>query len=104
MANPSGRGGFAPGRSGNPRGRPLRGRALAEHLRRELDRPHKRGQTNQERIVEVVVKMAVDGNLQALAWIADRTEGKVADRLKGDLSVNGGVHVYLPERREGPPK
>lgn len=79
MANPSGRGGFTPGQSGNPRGRRPNVKSWAEKLRRGLAGEHKPGQTNQERIVEVIIEQAKHGSMEAVKWIADRVDGKVVD-------------------------
>jgi hypothetical protein len=77
MANPTGKGGFQKGQSGNPRGRPPAGQSFAEKLRAELAKEHKPGVTKFDRMIEVAAAQAMSGNLQAVQWIADRTDGKV---------------------------
>lgn len=68
---------------GNRRGRPKKGAALSEFLRAELERAYN-GQaiSNKERIAEVLVKQACNGNLRAAAWIVDRTEGTAPQRIE----------------------
>jgi hypothetical protein len=68
---------------GNRRGRPKRSAALSEFLRAELERAYN-GQaiSNKERIAQVLVQKACDGNLRAAAWLADRTEGTAPQRVE----------------------
>jgi hypothetical protein len=66
---------------------------MAERLRAELTRPYVTPEgeattlTNAERIAEVYVAQALDGNLAAAQWIVDRTEGKVAERVQQTLGA-----------------
>jgi hypothetical protein len=60
---------------GNRKGRPCKGHAIADLLRTELARPSTAGQTRGQRVAEVVVGLALGGNLDAAKWIADRTDG-----------------------------
>jgi hypothetical protein len=114
MANPTGKGGFQKGQSGNPRGRPPAGQSFAEKLRAELAKEHKPGMTKFDRMIEVAVAQGMSGNLQAVMWCADRLDGKVAttvleDRLaelealvaelaqaRGATAAPNGYHVRTP--------
>lgn len=89
---------FQPGQSGNPNGRPPKGRSLADCLRAELSREVK-GKSKQQRIAEVVTRRALKGEMDAVRFIADRVDGKVPDRVESDVNLRGGVQIYLPERK-----
>jgi hypothetical protein len=68
---------------GNRRGRPKKGAALSEFLRAELERAYNgQGLTNKERIAQIIVKQAAQGNLRAAAWLVDRTEGTAPQRIE----------------------
>lgn len=88
--NPTGKGGFQPGRSGNPAGRPPAGEAFAEVLRAELGRSL-RGKTNRDAIAARVVAMARAGDLDAVRWIVDRVDGKVPERLDAGVAHSFGL-------------
>lgn len=79
------------GTSGNPKGRPKSYETMAELIREELGKPYAGSQTYKERLAAVVVSQAARGNLAALAWLVDRTEGKVKDVQ--DLNVTGAVEL-----------
>lgn len=65
------------GQSGNPSGRPARGKAIAETLNRVLDEPWQDGeQTKRERLCRHMVASACEGNMKAAGWVADRAEGR----------------------------
>jgi len=72
---------WKPGQSGNPAGRPPVARSFADLLRAELAL-EKAGQTNRAAIAAKAVQMARAGNLEAMKWVADRTDGKVPERLE----------------------
>jgi hypothetical protein len=84
---------FKPGASGNPRGRPKKGGAFAELLERELARPFEDGVSKKERMVAVAVAEACKGDLDALKWIVDRTEGKVTDKVEQSGTVTTRIQV-----------
>jgi hypothetical protein len=85
---------WKPGQSGNPNGRPPKGRALAEIYREILDAEEVefriwkdgeektqmlRGQpTIRHRMGLVLLGMAMSGDISAIREMSDRTEGKVA--------------------------
>lgn len=68
---------FKPGQSGNPKGRP-KSVTLSEALRRELAKedPENTEQSYAEKIAQMLVSQAAEGNVNAAKEIADRTEGK----------------------------
>src|SRR5262245_26275797 len=80
--NPTGIGGFKAGAEwrGNAGGR-AKPASFASVLRTELDKLHA-GTTNRQAIAAKAVQLALKGNLDAMKWIADRTDGKVPERLE----------------------
>jgi hypothetical protein len=96
---------WAKGQSGNTSGRPRRGQSFADALRaalREKDRETK--QTALQQVATAAVRKAIAGDLDAIKFVAERTDGKVPDqadvRHSGDLSAS--VTVVLAERPDGP--
>lgn len=82
MANPHPVCRFAPGRSGNPRGRPP-GRTLTTRLRAKLDQVDaETGQTFAELVVDALIWAAIGGDFQACRLILDRVDGKVPTRVQ----------------------
>lgn len=88
---------FQPGVSGNPGGRP-RKKPLTEELERLLDeidptdKKHRR--TYRKRIVEALAQQVIKkGNVAAFTEIADRVEGKVAQRQE-HTGADGGPVVF----------
>ena len=75
---------WKPGQSGNPQGRPRKGHALSESLRRELEQTAETvgsdGQvrTKADVIAEKAVELAMGGDVAAIKFLADRLEGKAA--------------------------
>jgi hypothetical protein len=60
---------------GNRQGRPKKGHAIADMLN-EIGDSIVEDKTRREKILEKVYKMAEDGDLNAIKFIADRTEGR----------------------------
>jgi hypothetical protein len=73
---------FEPGESGNPAGRPKRTR-LTDALTVKLaeNAPGASEETIAERIAQALVDEALNGNVQAIREIGDRTEGKPRQAL-----------------------
>lgn len=96
---------WQPGQSGNPNGRPRR-KPITEELEKLLeeidptDKKHRR--TFKKRIVEALAFQIIKkGNVAAFTEIADRIEGKVAQRQE-HTGVDGGPVVFesLGSRQE----
>ena len=62
---------FKRGQSGNPGGRPKSGESFGDIFRNRLDK---------EKLCDVIIKRALEGDQQATNFIADRMEGKVVER------------------------
>jgi hypothetical protein len=71
--------GFMPGKSGNPKGRPVT-RGLLVHLKSKLGELSE-GQSAEEVIAQRLVQLAVSGDLAAIRECFDRMEGKPRQSL-----------------------
>jgi hypothetical protein len=94
---------FQPGQSGNPGGRPKKlpiTDVLREQLTRTIPVKTPKGMTADERIARALIKKAVDGDLRAIAEIADRTEGKATERHEWSGPDGGPIPFELPGTRE----
>jgi hypothetical protein len=91
------RGSFKPGHDPrrNTHGRPRKGCAVAEILRAIGDEKYTGadGQTKREAVLRRVYDAALNGDLDAAKWIADRTDGKVTDTLR----LEGGQRLEIVE-------
>lgn len=75
---------FKKGQSGNPKGRPKKGSAIADILNeigKETIEVDGRKITKREAVMKKVYAEAIKGNNWAVQFIADRTEGKAIDRI-----------------------
>ena len=79
--NRNGDGTFRKGQSGNPKGRPRKGMAIADILNELGDREISEDQTQREAVLSRVYDQAMDGDLNATKFIADRTEGTSVQRM-----------------------
>jgi hypothetical protein len=78
---------FEKGVSGNPGGRP-HWKQVTELMKTE---------TNQEKlavIVDKVFDLALEGNMRAIEFIADRLEGKVAQRVEVSTKSDEPIRVF----------
>ena len=73
---------FKKGVSGNPKGRPKKGSAIADILNEIGVAPDdKTGIENRRVMLTKVYMMAKNGDMAAVHFIADRTEGKAVERV-----------------------
>ena len=79
--NRNGDGTFRKGQSGNPKGRPKKGTAIADILNELGDKEISEDQTQREAVLARVYDQAMDGDLNATKFIADRTEGTSVQRM-----------------------
>ena len=73
------------GESGNPNGRPKKGFAIADILN-QIGDTVKDDKTRREVVLEKAYIMAETGDLNAIKFIADRTEGKALERIETNIS------------------
>ena len=71
---------FAPGQSGNPGGRP-RGQSITAKLRTLLDNPNasEPGKSNLDKLAEVVLEKALEGDLGFAKMVWERVDGRIPD-------------------------
>jgi len=69
-------------------------------LRRALAKTDRRNRSQLEKIAEKVVALALKGDMDAVRWLADRVDGRVAQQL--NVSSEQTVHVvpWLPAIKE----
>lgn len=77
---------FQKGVSGNPAGRPKSAR-LSDALREQLFKPNKNEKTLADEIAAQLIKLARNGDIQAIKELFDRTEGKPKQSLDVDLNL-----------------
>jgi len=101
--NPSPATRFRPGPEwrGNPGGRP-EGESFASILREALEAKHKRAPSWRHALVAQAVLRAEAGDLDALKWIAEKTEGKVKDESRVEHGGKIDVEVSYSRRAHQP--
>ena len=73
---------FKKGASGNPKGRPPKEFALNDHIREIANKPLGRSKkTMLEAVISTVYDEALNGNMTAVNFLADRILGKPAQTL-----------------------
>ena len=77
---------YAPGESGNPEGR----RVEFGKFRAALDRAIAQDDSKAlRRSAERLLALAADGDLQAIAMLADRLDGKARQSIDADVNLRG---------------
>ena len=69
----------------NREGRPKKGEALTDILNTVLDEVDSSGKMRREIIAEKIVELAEKGDIIALKYIFDRTDGKPIETIKADV-------------------
>lgn len=82
MANPKGNPNWRSGVSGNPNGRPPKGRCISDVLRQMLEQKDAKGVTRKKRIAAKLLDLAEKGNVELLKYLCDRLEGRPAQALE----------------------
>jgi hypothetical protein len=73
---------FVKGKSGNPNGRPRKTKTLADILEKLGSATGAGDVSRKERLMEIVYQMAEGGDLAAIKFIAERTDGKPIETLR----------------------
>jgi hypothetical protein len=73
---------FVKGKSGNPNGRPRKTQTLADILESLGSATGAGDISRKEKLMEIVYKMAESGDLAAIKFIAERTDGKPIETLR----------------------
>ncbi|MEL0173666.1 MAG: DUF5681 domain-containing protein [bacterium] len=81
------------GQSGNPNGRPKKDFALNEHIRAFANLEDDEKKTMLESVVEKVYEEALNGNMQAITFLADRILGKPTQALNVKAESNEPIKV-----------
>ena len=92
---------FEKGQSGNPNGRPRKGQTFVDALRAALAvKDPETKKTALRRVVDAAVDNAMNGDMAAIAFIAERLDGKVSS----DVNVSGtmSMTITIAERPDGP--
>jgi len=95
---------FAPGRSGNPGGRP-KFAAVSRALRRVLAGPAsvlddvepEPGATAADALANALVLQALRGDVAAARLVLDRAEGRVPESVRVDASGSQSLRIVLAE-------
>jgi hypothetical protein len=84
---------FTKGQSGNPNGRPKKGRTLTEEIERVLRGKGPGGRPNKALFAERVVQLAIEGNVAAANLVLSYIDGKPLQAI--DLTTEGSVRVKV---------
>ena len=87
------------GTSGNPKGRPKGPRAtrITDCLLEQLGTEDVAGRSNSDRIAAVAIRKAIKGDLGFVAYVTDRTDGKVTGKL--ELTGSDGGPLEFADAR-----
>jgi len=93
---------FARGQSGNPNGRPRKGKTLTEALEKALKQKGENGKKNSDALATTLVELAIkEKNIAAIKYIMDRVDGRPIETINADLKGNivdiDAVHEKLEE-------
>lgn len=93
---------WKPGESGNPKGRPKTGLALAEALASALAEEHN-GVPKQQLVAQKLVELAMKGDISAIAQVFKRVLGDKVILEAGEggftIHVNTGVPAAMGGKR-----
>jgi hypothetical protein len=79
---------FERGQSGNPKGRPRKGKSLTEALEKVLKQKRQDGRKNYDALATTLIELALqDKNIQALRYIYDRVDGKPRETVELENGV-----------------
>jgi hypothetical protein len=74
---------FSKGQSGNPGGRPRKGKTLTEALKKALNAKAEDGKKKREKLAETLLDLAItDRNVAALKYVFDRLDGRPVESVE----------------------
>jgi len=79
---------FQKGQSGNPKGRPKKGSAFSDILNYKLDQKTADGKLRREIVSEKIIELAEAGDVAAIRYLMDRTDGKPTETVNANLTGN----------------
>lgn len=73
---------WKPGQSGNPKGRPPAGQAVADMVRKVLEEKHEGNISKADAILQTAARLAIEGSKQHMDFLFERAFGKVKDVIE----------------------
>jgi Family of unknown function (DUF5681) len=93
---------FEKGKSGNPNGRPPKGKAITDEIRKYLAETSDEGLTKAQAIAAVWIKKVMEGDTTALKLLVEHLEGKAVQPISGDEdrpSLLDGIQIIINESK-----
>lgn len=90
---------FTKGQSGNPGGRPKKGKTLTEALEKALKKKGEDGRKNTEALAATLLDLAIkEKNITAIKYVMDRVDGRPTESIE---LTDGAVDARLKEIMNG---
>ena len=93
---------FTTGKSGNPNGRPRKGKSLTEALEKVLKQKREDGRKNYDALADTLVKLAIEGkNIMAIKYIMDRVDGRPREIIDiNDANIESALATAFNSTQE----